>query len=120
MLAHSPRATGIILSSPRVRLTDRTIVDAEALEREFAKIRSTGVAYDNGEASPDLVCIAAAVLGQHGQPVAALSMSGPRGLFVPESHEPLLRRLAFQASREIASWVHSAPMDVDQIHRASA
>jgi DNA-binding IclR family transcriptional regulator len=62
---------------PLTRHTDTTLASAAALEREIADIRARGYAIDNGEFEATLACCAAAVFDHRGQPVAAISVSGP-------------------------------------------
>jgi IclR family transcriptional regulator, acetate operon repressor len=63
-------------SHPLVPVTDRTICDRPALERELDRIRERGYAYDEQEFAPGVACIAAPLL-QNGQLIAALGISVP-------------------------------------------
>ncbi|GAA3590500.1 IclR family transcriptional regulator [Klugiella xanthotipulae] len=83
--------------------TPTTITGAAQLERELDDIRRRGVAYDNGESLPELVCVAAPVMGPQGRPVAAFSVAGQRGFFSPEEQAEALRRLCFAASRALST-----------------
>jgi DNA-binding IclR family transcriptional regulator len=58
-------------------VTDRTIADREALDREIARVRERGWASVEGELEPGLNGVAAPVLDRSGRCVAALSVSGP-------------------------------------------
>jgi DNA-binding IclR family transcriptional regulator len=57
--------------------TDNTITDRTELKAELADIRERGHAYDREERLPGLRCVAAPVTSEDGEPVAALSVSGP-------------------------------------------
>jgi len=59
------------------RLTERTIVDPNALERELERIRSRGWAVDNEESALGLRCVAAPVRDASRHVTAALSVSAP-------------------------------------------
>jgi DNA-binding IclR family transcriptional regulator len=59
------------------RLTERTIVDPNALKRELDGIRSKGWAVDNEESALGLRCVAAPVRDASGHVTAALSVSAP-------------------------------------------
>jgi len=57
--------------------TENTITDRAELKAELADIRERGHAYDREERLPGLRCVAAPVTSENGDPVAALSVSGP-------------------------------------------
>jgi IclR family transcriptional regulator, acetate operon repressor len=61
----------------RERHTDRTLVSLDALERELTRIRRRGFALDDEENERGARCVGAAVLDNGGQPIAAVSISGP-------------------------------------------
>jgi DNA-binding IclR family transcriptional regulator len=66
----------IFLSTQELRaLTDRTIVDPEKFRAEMARIRSAGVAYDEGEFHPELRCVAVPIFNFTGHAVASLALS---------------------------------------------
>lgn len=62
------------------RFTANTIVDADTLARELVEVRSSGVAFDEGEGHEDVCCIAAAVLDDAGVPLASVGISMVRAL----------------------------------------
>src|SRR5207248_1975427 len=78
-LAHLPQAAlrRLIRASPLKRYTERTITNAEALERELAKIRSSGVGTDSGEFLEGSVCLAVPVVESRGRVCAAVAVHGP-------------------------------------------
>jgi len=55
--------------------TEHTITSADALAGHLETIRTQGYAVDDQENEASIRCIGAAVTGQHGQPVAAISVS---------------------------------------------
>jgi IclR family transcriptional regulator, acetate operon repressor len=61
---------------PLVPLTEATICDRQALDRELARIRERGYAYDEQEFAVGVGCIAAPLL-QNGQLIAALGLAMP-------------------------------------------
>jgi DNA-binding IclR family transcriptional regulator len=66
------------------RHTDSTITSMGALEREIAETRQRGYAIDRSEFEATLACCAAAVFDHRGQPVAAISVSGPAERVTPQ------------------------------------
>ncbi len=63
--------------------TPRTICDARAFLRELARVRSRGMAVDNGEDSPGARCVAAPIVNKAGEVIAAISISGPASRMRP-------------------------------------
>jgi DNA-binding IclR family transcriptional regulator len=59
------------------RLTDRTVVEPEALRRELAAIRRRGHARSFAERQSGAASVAAPVLDHHGLPAAVVSVCGP-------------------------------------------
>jgi IclR family transcriptional regulator, KDG regulon repressor len=64
-------------SATLVPLTPRTIVNPELLLKELGKVRQDGFATSYGEWIEDAAGVAAPVLDQRGEVVAALTISGP-------------------------------------------
>jgi IclR family acetate operon transcriptional repressor len=58
------------------RFTDRTIVDAEAFKRHLRGVQERGHALDDGEAIPNVRCVAVPIRDFSGRAVAAMSLSG--------------------------------------------
>ncbi len=63
--------------APLSRHTPQTLTRRDALLAEFAATRLRGYAIDDEEHAEGLRCVAAAVLDEHGEPWAALSLAGP-------------------------------------------
>lgn len=57
--------------------TPNSIVAPEALRREIAEVRRTGLAIDNGEFDPELRCVAVPVRDFSGAMIGAIGISGP-------------------------------------------
>ncbi len=70
-----------ILALPRTRLTPSTITDPDVLEKELARVRREGIAYDNEERNPGTCAVAAPVRDQLGKVIAAVSLVVPTGRF---------------------------------------
>jgi IclR family transcriptional regulator, acetate operon repressor len=71
------RVLEILRKDPPVRLTPSTLTNVAALQRDLALTRRRGFSVDNEERTPGVVCIGAAVRDHKGDPVGALSISGP-------------------------------------------
>ncbi len=89
LLAHlsDEEITRILGGQPMRRLTSTTITDLKALFAELIAVRRVGVAYDVGEAAPDVHCVAAPVRDDMGVVVAAVSVSVPANRFVRSKPE---------------------------------
>ena len=67
----------ILMRHGMPKLTERTLVAPEMLKKQIADIRRKGYAVDDEENAIGLRCIAAAISDETGQPVGAISLSGP-------------------------------------------
>lgn len=76
-----------VLELPLERLTERTIVDPDALRQESVVAAERGFAIEDGEYRTDLQSIAAPVADRSGEVIAAVALTGPRGLEVLERGE---------------------------------
>lgn len=85
------------------RHTDRTIVSAAALEREFERVRRKGFAVAAEELERGYLAVGAAVRDHDGRPVAAISLGGPRLRFPPPRVETLGRHVHAAAQRVSAA-----------------
>lgn len=103
LLAYDPDATEQLLQAELAAWTPSTITSPEVFRRELAEVRRTNLAFDREEILPGLNCIAAPVMGPKGKPVAALSISGPTGKFLPESQSNVLRNVCYAAGRAVAA-----------------
>lgn len=73
-----------------VKMTDNTIMTAEAMIAELAKARRVGYTMDHAEAVKDLTCMAMPIRDYTGNAVAALSISGPTPRMTCEKVEQIL------------------------------
>ncbi|RYF43064.1 MAG: IclR family transcriptional regulator [Comamonadaceae bacterium] len=95
LLAHSSRE--IIqeaLSLPMVRRTPHTIVAPGLLRAQLDRAVEIGVAFEREESALGIVCVAAPVFGPNDDVVAAISVTGPTGRFIPESQVAAVRAAA--------------------------
>ena len=65
--------------------TPKTIVSAEKLRCELARVAGDGYAVDDEESQLGLRCIAAPILNASGEAVAGISISGPAARVTPEA-----------------------------------
>ena len=61
--------------------SDDRLTDGDGLRRDIAETRRTGFAVDDEEDSIGVRCIGAAILAGNGEPVFAISITGPAGRF---------------------------------------
>lgn len=84
------------------RFTDNTI-DARAILREdLGAARERGYAYDNEEHAVGLRCVASTIHDEHSDPVAAISLSGPRAR-ITDGRVDVLGRLVRQTADQITA-----------------
>jgi DNA-binding IclR family transcriptional regulator len=76
MAAYDEDAMRAVVAAPMPRKTAKTISEPAALWAELKRVREAGVAYDRGEAYEGLVCVAAPIRSS-GQPIGAVSVTGP-------------------------------------------
>jgi IclR family transcriptional regulator, pca regulon regulatory protein len=65
----------IVLASNRIRLSEKTLVDPDAIFARLAEVRARGYAVSDGENAFGLRTVAAAVLDTDGSPVAGVSLT---------------------------------------------
>lgn len=95
-------AWGVAAMEPRLeRLTDRTIVDPEALAAELRTVRERGYATLVDELEPGLSVVAAPVFDAEGGVVAALAVSGPTSR-LPAHRLALLGRVAIEQAHAVS------------------
>ena len=85
--------------------TENTICAREELAAQLEKVRSTGFALDDEELEYGLVCVAVAILNKHSEPVAAISVSGPKQRMSQSKIAEVYNELAVH-SREISRQVY--------------
>ena len=82
LLAHRQPWRESVLELPLERLTERTVVDADALRAECDATLERGYAFEDGEYRDELQSVAAPVPDESGNVMAAIALSGPRALDV--------------------------------------
>ena len=84
------------------RMTDTTIDSPEKLMQDLQQVRARGYAVDDEEHAVGLRCVAATIHDEYAEPLASISLSGPRARI---SRERLtgLGSLVLEATAEITS-----------------
>lgn len=78
LAAMRPEEVSRILSAKEMtRFTHKTIDTPARMAINLGEVRTLGYAVDDEEHSLGLRCVAAAVLNEHGEPIGAISISGP-------------------------------------------
>lgn len=75
-------------------LTERTVVDVDALRADLMVIRRRGYANSHGERQAGAASIAAPILDRDGEPVAVISVCGPAERFGPRMDAVVAKLLA--------------------------
>jgi IclR family transcriptional regulator, acetate operon repressor len=120
-LAHLPAdATRRLLrAAPLKRYTERTITTVDALEREFTKIRTSGIGTDSGEFLDGSVCLAVPVVDPRGRVCAAVAVHGPAPRMTLRkgySFLPQMRRAAAAIAATLApSMVNASPPSLRRV-----
>ena len=73
-----PQLARVLQQRGLARYTERTIDNPAQLRAELARVRQLGYALDDEEHAVGLRCVASAIFDQNGQPLAAISLSGPK------------------------------------------
>ncbi len=103
-------AESIIAAAGLPRLTERTLVDPDALRDDLTLSRGRGFAIDDGEHAVGLRCVAAAILDDGGRPLAALSISGPAARIDDDKLE-MLGELVSESCRSLTDALGGRPPD---------
>jgi len=82
------------------RATPKTIVKPELMLSELNKVRGQGYTFDNEEHAVGLRCIASVIHDEYGQPLAAVSISGPKAR-ITDNRVEALGALVAHTAREI-------------------
>jgi DNA-binding IclR family transcriptional regulator len=90
LLAHRTPWRDSILELPLEPVTERTIVDPDAVRAECEVTFERGYAFDDGEYREGLQCIAAPVPDESGDVMAAVALAGPPELDVKARIESVL------------------------------
>lgn len=97
LLAHRTPWRESVLERPLERVTERTIVDPDAVRSQCDVVLEQGFAFDDGEYGAGLQTIAAPVPSTSGGVMAAIGIAGPPGLDVATRLD-----LVVDAARELA------------------
>jgi IclR family transcriptional regulator, KDG regulon repressor len=98
-------------------MTENTITSAPALKTELKAIRSRGYAIDNEEKEEGLRCVSAAVRGDSGKLLAALSVSGP-AFRVTRERVPEIGRAVMHAAGELSQQLGYKPATLECVRTA--
>lgn len=103
ILAHLPeeRVHEIVDEHGLPEVTENTITDRGRLLEEFERVREQGYATDDEERVTGMRCIAAPVLDQQDEVVAAVSVSGPMSRMYDERFENEIPRRVRSAANVI-------------------
>src|SRR5690606_21558346 len=94
------------------RVTERTIVDPAALLADLASSRKRGWTIDDEERAEGMRCVGAAVYNEDGEPIGAISVSGP---LVRMSDErlgelgPMVKRAAAEITEGVGGVIPKLP-----------
>lgn len=97
-----PELRRSVLARPLERRTARTVVAPGLLQRQLDDALETGVAFEHEESALGLVCLAAPVITDSVESLAAISVTGPTTRFRPEAHVPAVRAAATGLASMIA------------------
>jgi DNA-binding IclR family transcriptional regulator len=98
-------------------MTENTITSASALKTELKAIRSRGYAIDNEEKEEGLRCVSAAVRGDSGKLLAALSVSGP-AFRVTRERVPEIGKAVMLAASELSEQLGHRPATLEWVRAA--
>jgi IclR family transcriptional regulator, acetate operon repressor len=111
----------ILTTKGMARFTRRTLDTPARMAADLNEVRAVGYAIDDEEYSTGLRCVAAAVLNEYGEPIGAVSVSGPA---IRVSRDrlpqigPLVRAIANELTLELGGRV-SAPARRDVLEVAT-
>ncbi len=84
-------------------ITDNTLDRETRLHKDLENTRKQGFAFDNEEHAVGLRCVASTVHDEHGEAIAAVSISGPRARITDERIQPLGNMVMATANRITAA-----------------
>lgn len=84
------------------KVTDKTVIDQKTLCIEIDEVRESGFGRDDEEHSIGLRCVASAIFDEHGEPIAAVSLSGPMAR-VSDERFPVLGAMVKETAAEITA-----------------
>ena len=103
MLANMPREAveGILDRHGLPRITPKTVTDRDALFEELTEIRERGYAIDDEERVEGMRCVAAPITNNDGEPIAAVSVSGPKSRMQGQLFEEEVPNLVLRTANVI-------------------
>ncbi len=111
----------ILTAKEMTRFTPKTIDTPARMAIHLSEVRAVGYAVDDEEYSAGLRCVAAAVANEHGEPIGAISISGP-AIRVARERLPqlgsMVRSIATELTQELGG--RTLPSAVHGISEASA
>lgn len=105
-----PEVAQILHRRGLTRLTANTIDTPARLRRELALTRERGYALDDEEQAVGLRCVTAPIYDEYGEPLAAISLSGPKAR-VTDERIPALAALVKRVAAEITAALGGRPPD---------
>jgi IclR family transcriptional regulator, acetate operon repressor len=93
------------------RLTERTIVDPDALLSDLALIRKRGWSIDDEEQADGMRCVGSAIYNEHGEVIGAVSVSGPTVRVTDErlgELGPMVKRAAAEITERVGGKIPKA------------
>jgi IclR family acetate operon transcriptional repressor len=84
------------------RATDNTVINQRALYEEIATVREIGYGQDDEEHCVGLRCVASTIFDEFGEPIAAISLSGPMAR-ISDERFPVLGTMVTEAAKEITA-----------------
>ncbi|MBE1489336.1 IclR family transcriptional regulator [Plantactinospora soyae] len=94
-------AVSLVCDRPLRTAGPRTVTAPALLRRQLARVRESGLAYENEESWAGVASVASAVLRADGRPAGAVSVSGASGGLSLRSVGPAVRAVALGISREL-------------------
>lgn len=103
MLANNPSdLLDRILSKPLKRYTAHTIGDPNALKREIAMIKASGIGHDREEYVLGSTCVAVPLINGQGKAEVAISITGPTSRFDADRYDMAMKTAGLGLSRAIS------------------
>ena len=93
-------------------LTSTTITSRQRFDEELSRVRSEGVALDNEENAPGIICVGGPIFASAKRPIAALSVSGPS--IRMSQNLPAIQTAVREAVRRISTLLGWDPEPVEE------
>ncbi|MCU7723973.1 IclR family transcriptional regulator [Actinoplanes sp. KI2] len=111
LLAHAPAdVQEAVLAGPLTRFTPLTVVDAQALRKILADVRTHGFAVNDRQVTMDSLSVAAPIRAADGSVVAAVSIVVTSGSALPAALAPAVRATAHGITRALRSGLADDPL----------